>query len=261
MPGEKRGRIRRIAEPAILVFGARMASDGKKKDRYRDTLQLPKTSFSMRAGLLTKEPELQARWAGMGLYERLQSLPHPHGPFVFHDGPPYANGTIHMGHLLNKSLKDLVVRSRAMAGHELRFVPGWDCHGLPIEHKVMKELGESAMALGTMEVRERCREYAHHYQKLQAEQMNRLGTLADYDAPLPDDGPGLRGGDARGLRRARRARPRLPRPQAGALVDREPDRARRGRAGVLRPRGHQRVRGLRPRRPVTPARVAARPRR
>jgi isoleucyl-tRNA synthetase len=160
-----------------------MASDGKKKDRYRDTLQLPKTSFSMRAGLLTKEPELQARWAGMGLYERLQSLPHPHGPFVFHDGPPYANGTIHMGHLLNKILKDLVVRSRAMAGHELRFVPGWDCHGLPIEHKVMKELGESAVALGTMEVRERCREYALHFQKLQAEQMIRLGTMAEYDAP------------------------------------------------------------------------------
>jgi isoleucyl-tRNA synthetase len=175
--------MRRIAEPAILVFGAQMASDGKKKDRYRDTLQLPKTSFSMRAGLLTKEPELQARWAGMGLYERLQSLPHPHGPFVFHDGPPYANGTIHMGHLLNKILKDLVVRSRAMAGHELRFVPGWDCHGLPIEHKVMKELGESAAALDTMEIRERCREYALHYQKLQAEQMIRLGTMAEYDAP------------------------------------------------------------------------------
>ena len=123
-----------------------MASDGKK-DRYRDTLQLPKTSFSMRAGLLAKEPELQARWAAMGLYDRLRSAPHPRGPFVFHDGPPYANGTIHMGHLLNKILKDLVVRSRSMAGHELHFVPGWDCHGLPIEHKVMRSSASRRLPL------------------------------------------------------------------------------------------------------------------
>jgi isoleucyl-tRNA synthetase len=159
-----------------------MASE-KKKDRYRDTLQLPKTSFSMRAGLLTKEPELQARWAEMDLYRRIIDRPHPEGPFVFHDGPPYANGTIHMGHLLNKILKDLVVRSRTMMGHEVRFVPGWDCHGLPIEHKVMKELGPDGLALGLMEVRHRCRDYALHFQKVQAEQMIRLGTLADYEAP------------------------------------------------------------------------------
>ncbi len=159
-----------------------MASEGKK-DRYRDTLQLPKTPFSMRAGLLTKEPELQARWAAMGLYERLRSKPHPAGPFVFHDGPPYANGTIHMGHLLNKILKDLVVRSRSMDGHQLDFVPGWDCHGLPIEHKVMKELGAEGAALGTMEIRQRCHDYALHYQRVQAEQLIRLGTIADYDHP------------------------------------------------------------------------------
>ncbi len=159
-----------------------MASE-KKKDRYRETLQLPKTPFSMRAGLLRKEPELQARWAEMDLYRRVLDAPHPEGPFVFHDGPPYANGTIHMGHLLNKILKDLVVRSRTMMGHEVRFVPGWDCHGLPIEHKVMKEMGAEGAGLGTMEIRHRCRDYALHYQKVQAEQMIRLGTLADYDDP------------------------------------------------------------------------------
>jgi isoleucyl-tRNA synthetase len=169
-----------------------MASDGKK-DRYRHTLQLPKTPFSMRAGLLAKEPELQARWAAMGLYGRLRALPHPRGPFVFHDGPPYANGTIHMGHLLNKILKDLVVRSRSMDGHELHFVPGWDCHGLPIEHKVMKELGESAAALGTMEIRQRCHDYALHYQKVQAEQLIRLGTIADYDDPYLTMDPAYEG--------------------------------------------------------------------
>ncbi len=155
----------------------------KKKDTYRETLLLPKTSFSMRAGLLRKEPELQAVWAEMDLYRRIIDRPHPAGPFVFHDGPPYANGTIHMGHLLNKILKDLVVRSRTMMGHEVRFVPGWDCHGLPIEHKVMKELGSEGAALGTMEVRHRCREYALHFQKVQAEEMIRLGTMADYDSP------------------------------------------------------------------------------
>jgi isoleucyl-tRNA synthetase len=147
----------------------------------------------MRAGLLAKEPELQARWAAMGLYDRLRSAPHPRGPFVFHDGPPYANGTIHMGHLLNKILKDLVVRSRSMDGHDLHFVPGWDCHGLPIEHKVMKELGESAAALGTMEIRQRCHDYALHFQKVQAEQLIRLGTIADYDAPYLTMDPAYEG--------------------------------------------------------------------
>jgi isoleucyl-tRNA synthetase len=169
-----------------------MASDSKK-DRYRDTLQLPKTPFSMRAGLLTKEPELQARWQAMGLYDRLQAQPHPEGPFVFHDGPPYANGNIHMGHLLNKILKDVVVRSRMMAGHEVRFVPGWDCHGLPIEHKVMKELGSDGAALDTMEIRHRCRDYAGRYQKVQAAEMIRLGTLADYDHPYLTMDPAYEG--------------------------------------------------------------------
>ena len=121
----------------------------KKKDRYRETLHLPKTAFSMRAGLLTKEPRFQERWEAIDLFRRQQEQPHPAGPFVFHDGPPYANGNIHMGHLINKILKDLVVRSREMAGHHVEFVPGWDCHGLPIEHKVMKELGEKAANAAT----------------------------------------------------------------------------------------------------------------
>ncbi len=155
----------------------------KKNDRYRDSLQLPRTDFAMRAGLLEKEPAFQARWREMDLYRRVVNASHPEGPFVFHDGPPYANGTIHLGHLLNKILKDLVVRSRSMAGHEVRYVPGWDCHGLPIEHKVMKELGADAAGLGTMEIRQRCGDYARTYMEIQAEQMLRLGTLADYAHP------------------------------------------------------------------------------
>jgi isoleucyl-tRNA synthetase len=155
----------------------------KKKDRYRETLQLPKTAFSMRAGLLTKEPRFQQRWEAIDLYRRQQEQPHPEGPFVFHDGPPYANGNIHMGHLINKILKDLVVRSRQMAGHEVEFVPGWDCHGLPIEHKVMKEIGAEAAGLDTMEIRRRCHDYAASFQEIQSEQMKRLGTTGDYAHP------------------------------------------------------------------------------
>jgi len=186
--------MHRIAAEAILIVGARQMANGEqKKDRYRDTLQLPSTSFSMRAGLVRKEPELQARWAEMDLYQRMLEQPHPQGPYVFHDGPPYANGTIHMGHLLNKILKDMVVRSRTMAGHEVRFIPGWDCHGLPIEHKVLKEIGADSINLNTMEIRRKCHDYAVHYQKVQAEQMLRLGTIGDYKDPYLTMAPAMEG--------------------------------------------------------------------
>ncbi len=155
----------------------------KKKDRYRETLHLPKTGFSMRAGLIRKEPEFQKRWEDMDIRAAIRQAQHPAGDFVFHDGPPYANGSIHLGHLLNKILKDLVVRSRSMAGFDVDFVPGWDCHGLPIEHKVMKELGDEARDLSTMEIRKRCSDYASRFMTLQAEQMQRLGTLGSYDTP------------------------------------------------------------------------------
>ncbi len=158
-----------------------MSDDGKKD--YSSTLQLPKTAFSMRANLLQAEPKHQERWERIDLYRRIQQEPSPGGPYVFHDGPPYANGPIHMGHLLNKILKDLVVRSRQMEGFSVYYVPGWDCHGLPIEHKVLKELGEQSRTLGTLEIRRRCQEYAEKYVKLQSKQMKRLGTQADYENP------------------------------------------------------------------------------
>jgi len=154
-----------------------------KKDPYRETLQLPKTAFSMRAGLIRKEPEFQERWEKMDLYRRMRQEEHPQGTFVFHDGPPYANGSIHLGHLLNKILKDLVVRSRLMAGWDVDFVPGWDCHGLPIEHKVSKELGSKAREMPTMAIRRRCKEYAERFMRIQAGQMQRLGTIGRYDQP------------------------------------------------------------------------------
>lgn len=153
------------------------------KKNYSPTLQLPRTSFSMRANLLQAEPRHQERWAGLDLYQQTRRLAHPKGRFILHDGPPYANGPIHMGHLLNKILKDLVVRCRIMAGYDVEFIPGWDCHGLPIEHMVAKKLGARVHELGTMAIRQKCQEYAQRFVELQSQQMERLGTLADYDHP------------------------------------------------------------------------------
>jgi isoleucyl-tRNA synthetase len=169
------------------------------RTNYKKTLNLPKTSFPMRAGLAANEPKSLARWERDALYERITDARREAEPYVFHDGPPYANGLIHVGHLLNKVLKDFVVRSRLLSGRSCRFVPGWDCHGLPIEHRVMTELKEAGeldalKALGEDERREairvRCAAYAERYQKLQAEQMKRLLTLADYDHPYLTMVPG-----------------------------------------------------------------------
>ena len=162
------------------------------KVNYKKTLNLPKTSFPMRARLTTSEPVSLARWQRQRLYDSILAARETAEPFVFHDGPPYANGLIHVGHLLNKVLKDFVVRSRLMSGRRCAFTPGWDCHGLPIEHKVMTDLVESGEIASLnslsdddrrMAIRSRCAEYADKYVVLQSEQMKRLLTLADYDHP------------------------------------------------------------------------------
>jgi len=154
-----------------------------KKVNYKDTLNLPKTGFPMKANLSQKEPEYQKRWKSINLYERLREASRGREKFVFHDGPPYANGPIHLGHLLNKVLKDIVVRSKTMLGYDVDFVPGWDCHGLPIEHKVLKELGEEAKELSKLKIRYKCQSYAEKFVKLQSGQMQRLGTIGDYEHP------------------------------------------------------------------------------
>lgn len=170
-----------------------MSEKKKKKDPYKATLNLPKTSFSMRANLLQNEPQHQKRWDRMGLYQMMRETEHPKGTYTFHDGPPYANGSIHLGHLLNKVLKDIVVRSRFMDGFDVPFVPGWDCHGLPIEHKVMKELGDKAREMEPIQIRRRCKTYAQKFVKLQAKQMQNLGTVGDYDNPYITMNPAYEG--------------------------------------------------------------------
>ncbi|MEM7227893.1 MAG: isoleucine--tRNA ligase [Planctomycetota bacterium] len=159
---------------------------------YKKTLNLPKTSFPMRANLAQNEPASLKRWEKEKLYDALQRERADAEPFVFHDGPPYANGKIHVGHLLNKVLKDFVVRSRLMMGHQCHYVPGWDCHGLPIEHKVMTDLVESGKIekiksldddTRRMAIRRACKTYAEKQIKTQMVQMKRLLTVADYDDP------------------------------------------------------------------------------
>jgi len=171
-------------------------SDTDTKPNYKKTLNLPKTAFPMKANLVQNEPGSIKRWNMLadkkGLYHAMQQTAAGRKRFVFHDGPPYANGSIHLGHLMNKCLKDFVTRSKFMDGYCCPFVPGWDCHGLPIEHKVMTDLVDSGKAkkLDTLDddtrrmaVRKECKTYAAKQVKLQSGQMERLLTVADYADP------------------------------------------------------------------------------
>ncbi|MCD4825828.1 MAG: isoleucine--tRNA ligase [Phycisphaerae bacterium] len=156
---------------------------GDKKKSYKDTLNLPNTSFDMRAGLLKKEPAIQEQWWEEKLYETLRIQRKGCPRFILHDGPPYANGSIHIGHTLNKVLKDMVVRLKNMTGYDAPFIPGWDCHGLPIEAKVMEQLGEKAKTLEPITIRRICREYAEKYVHLQSGQFQRLGIMGEFEHP------------------------------------------------------------------------------
>jgi isoleucyl-tRNA synthetase len=150
---------------------------------YKDTLNLPKTDFPMKANLPQREPEILARWQESDLYNRIQSDRKDAPLFVLHDGPPFANGDVHIGTALNKILKDVIVKYKTMRGYRVPYVPGWDCHGQPIEHKVKKELGKDAASTSQSDLRRRCREYAERYIGIQREQFKRLGVFGDWDHP------------------------------------------------------------------------------
>ncbi|MEO0880188.1 MAG: isoleucine--tRNA ligase [Pseudomonadota bacterium] len=159
------------------------ASDGPD---YKNTLFLPKTEFPMRAGLPKREPQLLARWAETGLYEQLRADAKGRPTFVLHDGPPYANGHIHMGTALTKILKDMIVRSKQIAGFDANYVPGWDCHGLPIEWKVEEEFrgkGRAKRDVPSSEFRARCRSYAQEWLDVQSAEFQRLGGEGDWKDP------------------------------------------------------------------------------
>jgi isoleucyl-tRNA synthetase len=153
---------------------------------YGKTLYLPRTDFPMRAGLPKKEPEILARWREIELYRRQREKGAGRPKFVLHDGPPYANGNIHIGHALNKILKDLVTRSQQMLGKDSNYVPGWDCHGLPIEWKIEEQYrakGKSKDAVPVIEFRQECRAFAEHWVDVQREEFKRLGVNGDWDHP------------------------------------------------------------------------------
>jgi isoleucyl-tRNA synthetase len=166
---------------------------------YKATLNLPKTAFPMKANLPRTEPDMLAWWGEIGIYKRLREVGADRPLWILHDGPPYANGDIHMGHVLNKVLKDIVVKARTMLGFNSVYVPGFDCHGLPIEHQVDKELGldrpgiDVRQAMNPVEKIRKCREYARRYVDVQREQFRRLGVFGDWDDPYLTMAPAYEG--------------------------------------------------------------------
>jgi isoleucyl-tRNA synthetase len=150
---------------------------------YRNTLNLPETEFPMRGNLPQREPEILKKWEDNNLYEEVQKARSGRTKFILHDGPPYANGDIHLGHALNKVLKDIIVKYKTMMGYDSPYVPGWDTHGLPIEQQVIKKLGVNRHAVSTVEFRTKCKEYAEKYVGIQREQFKRLGIRGDWEQP------------------------------------------------------------------------------
>jgi len=150
---------------------------------YKDTLNLPQTDFPMKANLPQREPQSLARWEEGRLHEKITAARHDAPLFVLHDGPPFANGDVHIGTALNKILKDVIVKYKTMRGFRVPYVPGWDCHGQPIEYKVTKELGDKAKAISQTELRKRCRAYAEKYIDVQRQQFKRLGVFGDWEHP------------------------------------------------------------------------------
>ena len=150
---------------------------------YRHTLNLPKTDFPMKANLAKREPDMLKAWEANGTYHQLSQGAKGKPKYILHDGPPYANGNIHIGTALNKILKDFIVKSKSMTGFDSHYVPGWDCHGLPVEHEVEKSLGSKKGQLSIVEVRRRCREYAAKYVGIQREEFKRLGVFGEWENP------------------------------------------------------------------------------
>ena len=155
----------------------------EEKKNYRDTLNLPQTDFAMKANLVQREPQMRKAWAKENIYGKIRAARAGAPQYILHDGPPYANGDIHMGHVINKVLKDMVVKYKTMTGFDAPYVPGWDCHGLPIEVKVMAELGDKARTMSKIEIRQLCKKYASKYVKLQGQQFQELGIFGDFENP------------------------------------------------------------------------------
>ena len=176
----------KLRKPRTPAKARRTMSDDTAKRDYRDTVFLPKTDFPMKAGLPQKEPGIAARWEQIGLYDALRTARRGREKFILHDGPPYANGDMHIGHALNHILKDMVCRTQNLLGRDAPYVPGWDCHGLPIEWKVeeaYRKAKKNKDEVPPKEFRAECRAYAQQWVDVQREQLKRLGIMGDWDHP------------------------------------------------------------------------------
>ena len=153
---------------------------------YKSTVYLPRTDFPMKAGLPKREPEILARWEETDLYRRIREASKGREKFILHDGPPYANGHLHIGHALNKVLKDVINRCQQMLGKDANYVPGWDCHGLPIEWKIEEKYRKKKKdkdEVPVVEFRKECREFADHWIDAQRDEFKRLGVIGDWENP------------------------------------------------------------------------------
>ncbi len=150
---------------------------------YKETLNLPATTFSMKANLSQREPEILKNWEAAGLYHAIRKKSAGKPPYVLHDGPPYANGKIHIGHALNKILKDMIVKYKTMRGYDALYIPGWDCHGLPIEHQCLKDMGKRKEDVERVAFRKQARQYAEKFIGIQKEDFKRLGVMGEWDQP------------------------------------------------------------------------------
>ena len=150
---------------------------------YKNTLNLPKTSFAMKGNLAQREPQMLQEWQKENIYQKIREARKGAQRFILHDGPPYANGDIHIGHAVNKILKDIIIKSKTLSGFDVPYIPGWDCHGLPIEHQVEKKIGKAGTKKTHKEFREACRIYAEKQVDKQRTDFKRLGIFGDWDQP------------------------------------------------------------------------------
>ncbi len=212
---------------------------------YKTTLNLPKTDFPMKANLRDLEPRVIEKWRQEKIHDRLQEGAPERGTYILHDGPPYANGHIHIGHALNKILKDIIVKFKTMEGFRSPYVPGWDCHGLPIEHQVLKGLGPKKEGMSQIEIRRLCREYAEKFIDIQREEFKRLGVFGDWDNPYRTMDYGYEAAIVRELGKVRGRRRRVQGQETRVLVRVRRNGPGRSRGGVRRSRVPFRVRAVR----------------
>ncbi len=201
---------------------------------YKNTLNLPKTSFPMKANLAQREPVILKKWEDERIYQKLREIAKDRPKYILHDGPPYANGHIHIGTALNKILKDLIVKSRNMAGFNGEYVPGWDCHGLPIEHEVDKNLGSKKSSYSISEKRKLCRAFATDFVNIQREEFKRLGVMGEWENPYLTMSYDYEATIAREFGRFVGKGFGLPGEEAGLLVCLLRDRPGRSGSGVRR---------------------------